>query len=87
MSETKYLADTHTLLWALADGQRLSQPHSTILLSGAAVFFSAASIWGNRHKVSLGSLKAPDHIAAVLPALDLARSTSLKFVPKPQALF
>jgi PIN domain nuclease of toxin-antitoxin system len=67
MSEARYLADTHILLWALDDSARLSKRHREILLSSAAVFFSAASIWEIAIKKALGKLKAPDNLAAILP--------------------
>ena len=66
MSKARYLADTHVLLWALADDRRLTARHRTILLSGADIFFSAASIWQIAIKKSLGKLKAPGNLAGVL---------------------
>jgi len=66
MSEARYLADTHILLWALADDRRLTAQHRAILLSGADIFFSAASIWEIAIKKSLGKLNAPDHLADLL---------------------
>jgi PIN domain nuclease of toxin-antitoxin system len=67
MSETRYLADTHILLWALGDDKRLIERHRAILLSTADVFFSAASVWEIAIKKSLGKLTAPDYLAALLP--------------------
>ncbi len=67
MSGARYLADTHILLWALAGDRRLPERHRAILLSGAEVFFSAASVWEIAIKKSLGKLRAPDHLAATLP--------------------
>jgi PIN domain nuclease of toxin-antitoxin system len=67
MSETRYLADTHVLLWALGDDRRLLERHRAILLSTVEVFFSAASVWEIAIKKSLGKLTAPDHLAALLP--------------------
>ena len=66
MSELRYLADTHILLWALSDDERLPRRHRKILLSEAEIFFSAASIWEIAIKKSLGKLKAPDHLANLL---------------------
>jgi PIN domain nuclease of toxin-antitoxin system len=67
MSGMRYLADTHILLWALADDKRLPERHRAILLSGAEVFFSAASVWEIAIKKSLGKLKAPDDLSTLLP--------------------
>ena len=66
MSGVRYLADTHILLWALADDERLPKRHRTVLLSDAEIFFSAASIWEIAIKKSLGKLKAPNHLADLL---------------------
>ena len=66
MSDKRYLADTHILLWALADDGRLRKGHRTLLLSDADIFFSAASIWEIAIKKSLGKLKAPDDLAGLL---------------------
>ena len=67
MTGKRYLADTHILLWALADDRRLPGRHRTILLSGAEVFFSAASVWEIAIKKALGKLKAPDGLSTLLP--------------------
>jgi PIN domain nuclease of toxin-antitoxin system len=67
MNGTRYLADTHVVLWALASDKRLVERHRAILLSPAEVFFSAASVWEIAIKKSLGKLKAPDHLAVLLP--------------------
>jgi PIN domain nuclease of toxin-antitoxin system len=67
MSETRYLADTYILLWALGDDDRLAERHRAILLSAAEVFFSAASVWEIAIKKSLGKLTAPSDLASVLP--------------------
>ena len=45
MNGTRYLADTHIVLWALADDARLGERHRAILLSSAEVYFSAATLW------------------------------------------
>ena len=66
MNGPRYLADTHILLWALADDERLPKRHRTILLSDAEIYFSAASIWEIAIKKSLGKLKAPNHLADLL---------------------
>lgn len=67
MTDVRYLADTHILLWALGDDKRLPERHRAILLSSAEIFCSAASVWEIAIKKSLGKLKAPDCLAALLP--------------------
>lgn len=67
MSGKRYLADTHILLWALADDKRLPERHRAILLSSAEVFYSAASVWEIAIKKSLGKLKAPEDLSSLLP--------------------
>jgi len=67
MNALRYLADTHVLLWALADDRRLLGRHKSVLLSSAEVYFSAASIWEIAIKRSLGKLQAPQNLAALLP--------------------
>lgn len=66
MSDRRYLADTHILLWALADDDRLPKRHREILLSDAEIIFSAASLSEIAIKKSLGKLKAPDNLAGLL---------------------
>jgi PIN domain nuclease of toxin-antitoxin system len=66
MSEARFLADTHILLWALADDARLPERHRAILLSDAEIFVSAASIWEIAIKKSLGKLKVPDGLTLSL---------------------
>ena len=54
----KYLLDTHTLLWILADDRRLSETVKTIYLnSNNIIFFSLACTWELAIKVSLKKLK------------------------------
>ena len=66
MPAIRYLADTHILLWSLANDARLKTPHRKILNSDAEVFFSAASIWEISIKKSIGNLQAPDGLAGIL---------------------
>ncbi len=66
MINVRYLADTHILLWALADDHRLAERHRTILTSDAVVFASAVSIWEIAIKKSLGKLKVPDQLVSLL---------------------
>ena len=68
MSEA-YLADTHVLLWSIADDPRLNATHRAILASDAIVHASAASVWEIAIKKSLGKLDAPDDLPALLPRM------------------
>ncbi len=67
MSEKRYLADTHILLWALSDDARLTKPHRDILESNAEIIISAASIWEIAIKKSIGKLRVPDNLPNLLP--------------------
>ena len=62
------LLDSHTLLWALHDPDRLL-PAARAAISDPrrAVYFSAASAWELELKASSGKLTLPDHwLAAAL---------------------
>jgi PIN domain nuclease of toxin-antitoxin system len=53
----KFLLDTHTLLWVLADDPRLGErAKKEVLASDNQLFFSLASYWEICIKVSLGKL-------------------------------
>jgi PIN domain nuclease of toxin-antitoxin system len=56
---TRYLIDTHVLLWDLSDDPRLSQAHAAILTGEEPKFLSVASIWEIAIKVSAGKLQLP----------------------------
>jgi PIN domain nuclease of toxin-antitoxin system len=52
-----YLLDTHTVLWALSEPDRLGPEARRIFLDERApVFLSAASVWEMAIKLSLGKL-------------------------------
>jgi PIN domain nuclease of toxin-antitoxin system len=69
------LLDTHALLWALADEDRLSPDARAELSAGATpAFVSAASIWEIEIKRALGKLEAP---ADLLDAVAAARFAAL----------
>lgn len=65
----RLLLDTHLLLWALAEPNKLSAACKK-RLNESDVFVSAASIWEVSIKVSLGKLEADpqDVLAAIEPA-------------------
>ena len=66
---TGALADTHALLWWLADDPRLSEPARDVLAAGEiAVFFSAASVWEAEIKAAAGKLRVPDDLLESLEA-------------------
>ncbi len=56
------LLDSHTLLWALHDPDRLTlAARAAISDSRRAVYFSAASAWELELKAAKGKLTLPDH--------------------------
>lgn len=69
MTVARFLADTHIILWSISDDKRLSDHHRAILASDAVVFASAASVWEIAIKRSIGKLKAPDDLPALLPRM------------------
>lgn len=57
------LLDTHTLLWALSDPDRLSPPARRVLEAGETpAYVSAASVWEIAIKRRSGKLTAPDDL-------------------------
>lgn len=63
----RVLADTHVLLWWLADAPDLSTVHRAALADAEnEVFFSAVSVAEVAIKVSLGKLEAPDGLQGAL---------------------
>lgn len=65
----RILLDTHLLLWALAEPEKLSVT-TRKRLDVAEVFVSAASVWEVSIKVALGKLEADpsELLAAIEPA-------------------
>ena len=65
----RILLDTHLLLWALAEPEKLSATTRN-RLDAAEVFVSAASVWEVSIKVALGKLEADpsELLAAIEPA-------------------
>jgi PIN domain nuclease of toxin-antitoxin system len=69
------LLDTHVLLWALLDDERLTPAANDAICDGRnVVYASAVSVWEVAIKRSLGKLRAPIDIVA---AIDQARFTQL----------
>jgi PIN domain nuclease of toxin-antitoxin system len=54
----KVLLDTHTLLWALTDGSKLSE-RVRKLLPQASTWFSVASLWEILIKSQIGKIPLP----------------------------
>ncbi|MGY2259614.1 type II toxin-antitoxin system VapC family toxin [Pseudomonas sp. SDO55104_S430] len=52
----RVLLDTHVLLWALADDQKLSDKARLLINNAAEIYVSAASFWEMAIKVGLGKL-------------------------------
>lgn len=66
---TALLADTHALLWWLADDARLSDHACAVIEAGErTVHFSAASVWEAEIKAAVGKLVVPDDLVDALEA-------------------
>lgn len=64
-----FLLDTHVLLWALTDSDRLSTAARSAISDGRnQVFVSAVSAWEITIKRALGKLRAPTDLADQLRA-------------------
>lgn len=65
----RLLLDTHTLLWVLAEPERLDATAREALRDGRnEALVSAASIWEIAIKRAAGKLRAPDDLIAVTAA-------------------
>lgn len=65
----RLLLDSHALLWAIGDPDRLSEGARRAIEDGRnAVLVSAASVWEIAIKRALGKLTAPADLAAVMTA-------------------
>lgn len=63
----RFLLDTHTLLWWLADSEQLgSRCREVISDQRNQVFVSAATTWEISIKMALGKLEAPEDIDSVV---------------------
>jgi PIN domain nuclease of toxin-antitoxin system len=63
------LADTHALLWWLADDARLSRSARDMIAAGeVAVHFSAASVWEAEIKAAVGKLVIREDLLDALEA-------------------
>lgn len=61
MSLGGWLVDTHVLLWAWGDDNRLSDPARAVLVDpNTRLIVSAATLWEIAVKRSLGKLRVPD---------------------------
>lgn len=59
---TGLLLDTHIVLWALRDDDRISPVRPQLVDPTRRVVVSAASVWEIAIKVGLGKLRAPDDV-------------------------
>ena len=55
----KYLLDTHTLIWAFGDTEKLSYAVKNILENESRIFVSIISLWEIQIKKNLGKLDVP----------------------------
>ena len=79
----KYLLDTHTFLWAIAEDRRLSTTANEILFAPTSEFFlSAGSIWEIVIKTQIGKLSLPSPVAGYIKrhlALNRAQVLPISF--------
>jgi len=63
----RFLLDTHTLLWWLADSNQLGERCRKVIGDQRnQVFVSAATTWEISTKMSLGKLEAPEDIDSIV---------------------
>lgn len=63
----RVLLDTHVLLWALADDERLSEAARAAIIDGTNdVVVSVVSAWEMAVKQALGKLRAPSNLRQVI---------------------
>ncbi len=63
----RVLLDTHALLWALADDERLSPSAREVIVDETNdVLVSVVSVWEIAVKRALGRLEAPDNLQSVV---------------------
>jgi PIN domain nuclease of toxin-antitoxin system len=66
----KLLLDTHVMLWAMTDDDRLSPAARDMLQAADAVYISAASLWEIAIKAGLGKIQVD--VSELLRQLHLA---------------
>lgn len=67
----KFLLDTHTLIWWLANDVTLSQAAKTVIANpDNLIFVSAASVWEIAIKKQIGKLNVPDDLEAQIEQKD-----------------
>lgn len=77
-----YLLDTHTLIWALEDNQKLSMAARKIIDDeNNAIFVSMASLWEMAIKLSRGKLSLSQSLEDILVSLENQRVTLLSVKP------
>ena len=59
---SRYLVDTHIMLWVFDDDQTLSSEARTALNTADIVYASHASVWEIVIKKALGKLEAPENL-------------------------
>ena len=77
-----YLLDTHTLIWALEDNQKLSVAARKIIDDeNNAIFVSMASLWEMAIKVSRGKLALSQSLEDIMGTLEKQRVSLLSVKP------
>jgi len=62
----KYLLDTHVMLWALIEPDKLGESALAALESATVIYVSAASIWEARIKANIGKLSLPEPLVSLV---------------------
>ena len=77
-----YLLDTHALIWALEDNQKLSVAARKIIDDeNNAIFVSMASLWEMAIKLSRGKLSLSQSLEDIMGSLENQRVTLLSVKP------
>lgn len=68
----RLLLDTHIIIWALSEPDKLSEKAKSLIEKAELIFVSSASIWEMSIKSSLGKLEVDlDEITAELNKMDV----------------
>ncbi len=72
MSNTRYLIDTHILLWDLNDDSRLKERHFRLMTGEANKYISIVTIWEIAIKANIGKLTMPPGLLESIENSDIS---------------
>ncbi len=72
-----YLLDTHAFIWFLNDDARMPEAVKETIMRSEKLYISIGSFWEMTIKVSLGKLKLPAPISALMNACEEMQITIL----------